>query len=71
VPIADSSQHLCAVLFGGFGHPEGEDDKCHEGSSQCEKGRTISEMIDDLAGSQPTQRGADPCVVAMAPRARL
>jgi len=55
VPLADSSQQLCAVLFSGFGHPKSKDDKCHEGgSAQCEKGRTISEMIDDLAGSQPT-----------------
>jgi hypothetical protein len=61
VPEADSSQQLSTLPIGGFGHPKSEDDQRQEGdSAQCEKGRTISEMIDDLAGGQPTQRGADP-----------
>ena len=36
-------------------------DECHKrGTTKDEKGWAVSEMIDDLASSQPTQRGADP-----------
>ena len=49
------------LRFGGFGHPKGEDDQGHEGGGASgEKGRAVAEMIDDLAGGQPAQRGADP-----------
>ena len=47
--------------FDSFGHLNCENDERHKrGTTKDEKGWTVSEMIDDLASSQPTQRGADP-----------
>jgi hypothetical protein len=37
-----------------------KNNECHQrGAPKDEKGRTVSEMIDDLAGGQSTERGAD------------
>jgi hypothetical protein len=48
-------------LLSGFWHPNGEDDYRNEGGgAEGKKGGTVSEVIDDHAGSQPAQRGADP-----------
>jgi hypothetical protein len=49
------------VSLGGFRHPKGEDDqRQHRGDAEREKCRVISELIDNLPGSQPTDRGTDP-----------
>src|SRR5271170_3261874 len=58
---ADSRLRRYRPPFDSFRHTKGEDDQRH-GSSSAEgkKGRAVSEVIDDLAGSQSAQRGADP-----------
>src|ERR1700757_4446329 len=46
-------------LLSGFWHPNGEDDYRNEGGgAEGKRGGTVSEVIDDHAGSQPAQARA-------------